>query len=1367
MALSANAQQADLDVMTGPFSPEWESLDAWECPEWFKDAKFGIWAHWGPQCYPEYGDWYARNMYIDGSGQNTYHWDTYGNPADFGMKDICNAWKAENWDPEKLINLYKSVGAKYFMALANHHDNFDLWNSTYQEWNSVDIGPKKNIIKGWSDACKKAGLPLGVSVHASHAWTWYEPSQEYDGNLTKEDGYTLNADGTEKWWKGLDPQELYAQQHAESPSNYWDWGAGVSLPSDAYKQKFQNRVLELINEYDPSMIYFDDTAMPFYGCDDAIGQNILAHYYNYSAAKHGGTPNVVVTGKQLNDSQKKHMTWDVERGIPDDIQDEYWQTCTCLGDWHYNKNTYQYGWYKSAQQVVDMLVDIVSKNGNMLLSVPVKSDGTIDDKEEAILADIKSWMDINSVSVYGTRPWKTFGEGPLADESHSLNAQGFNEGNNYSSKDVAYCQRNDTLFATIMRWPSGSFTFKSLGMSSEYYSGKVKSVSLIGYGDVVYKEDVTGLTVTIPETKPNEIAPVFAITFDENSSTTVSLEEIISAYEEKANELLEIASYNTGKFSQKGVMTFIQTLKEQKQYIGSSEANQKVAIATINEAYETLQSTGKNQAGEPSMDGTTDLTGDMLIEAENFSASTIGSRFGTPEYWTTENFLVPVSDSSKGDKNGIDAYPGYNTLCLGVWSGEDVEPYTSDIANARIYRTVHLDAGRYFFGPKFETNYNVSDNAFIFAADKVLSTDEIEDQSIAYAKITDAGTGKFYGIYFTLSKEQDVVLGFQANMADGSSQQEFRIKEVTLLYYGNMDFDALDNLIMSADQVMEEAIVNSNTGYYKKEAVAKLEQAIETAQAVSESSTQEEFTEAYNTLQDAIKDFQENGKNVGGAPIESGCEDITIETLHESENFARTDDTASSGRFGATKYWTIENFGFDNQSGIDNNPGYDCLHLEVWWNNNAFTEHGYDISNVRLYQLVDLAPGRYYFGAAYPTFEPNEDNYIFASEELVNSDEITTKTLAYEKINLAPQDGTFRGIYFTITEEKKVYLGWQADFSGVWTANMRARAVKLLYYGEITYEKVEELVNDVEEACADIKINENTGFYSKEAYETLQAAIATAKALSSDADYDAVSEAYNTLNDAYNNFKENGKNPGGQPTKIDANDVTEQYLVEASGFSRIDESTTRYSTPKYWTVENFQIPNGSDGTKNGIDKYPGYNCLSIGIWNDLGNNTDGDPSNARIYRKVNLPAGKYYFGASYNTTWNLNSNAYIFAASEIMNTEDIPSNSIAYYPINKGGDNDGLFHGITFTLDETQDVILGFQADMTSGSGTQEFRAKSVVLYSYGDATAIGDITTDAVSASDAPVEVYSLQGIRLNGTPKAGTYIVRQGDKVLKYYKK
>ena len=198
------------------FEPTWESLAAYRVPDWFRDAKFGIWAHWGPQCEPERGDWYARGMYLEGHEKYGEHRAQYGHPSELGFKEVIRAWKAENWNPEALMVLYKRAGAEYFVALANHHDNMDLWDSSHQPWNSTVVGPRRNIVKEWASAARGQGLRFGVSVHASHAWSWYEPSQgadkegdyagvPYDGTLTK-------ADGGGTWWEGLDPQDLYAQK---------------------------------------------------------------------------------------------------------------------------------------------------------------------------------------------------------------------------------------------------------------------------------------------------------------------------------------------------------------------------------------------------------------------------------------------------------------------------------------------------------------------------------------------------------------------------------------------------------------------------------------------------------------------------------------------------------------------------------------------------------------------------------------------------------------------------------------------------------------------------------------------------------------------------------------------------------------------------------------------------------------------------------------------------------------------------------------------------------------------------------------------------------------------------------------------------
>ncbi|MBQ7662960.1 MAG: alpha-L-fucosidase [Prevotella sp.] len=784
ITMTVSAQNDDVPVKTGSFEGNWESLSAWECPEWFKDAKFGIWAHWGPQCQAEDGDWYARFMYYSNSGQYSYHVNNFGNPSVFGLKDLCNAWKADQWNPQELVSLYKSVGARYFMALGNHHDNFDLWNSPYQEWNSVNVGPKKDLLKGWSDACKAEGLPLGVSIHASHAWTWLEPSQNYDGNLKK-------ADGVGKWWEGMDPQELYAQDHAHSTGwessgtihSQWDWGNGASLPSQAYKTKFQNRVLQVINDYNPDMVYFDDTAMPFYGCDDNVGKNILQHYYNHSAALHEGKPEVVVTGKQLTTEQKGYMMWDVERGIPDRPQDAYWQTCTCIGDWHYNKDVYNGNRYKSGATVIRMLIDVVSKNGNLLLSIPVKGNGTIDDKERKVLADIKAWMDINSESIYGTRTWKTFGEGPLAEAANPMTAQGFNEGQAYSAQDVRYVEKNGVVYATVMAWPAaGDFCFKAFSVIEPTYSGEVESVQLLGSGDVEFVQDMNGLTVKVPTTKPNDIAPVFRITFkaDDRSAYEV-LQSLVSDMESMMETLAaQTHPYNTGKLNGAKMATLqaaIATAKSIPSTVSDDEA--VAAREALAAAYRSFLNDGMNRGGAFSGVVEDNLTTKYFVEASSFTRSAGGTaRFGKPKNWTVENFNIPNGNS--GTKQGLDNYSGNEALMLGVWN--DASANTGgDLSNARIYRKVKMAAGKYFFGAAYNTTYSMSQQSYMFVSKTLCNTADIPTQSLAYYNINNCtGDMKLQGLYFQLDEETEVYIGFQANLLNGSATQEFRAERVAL-----------------------------------------------------------------------------------------------------------------------------------------------------------------------------------------------------------------------------------------------------------------------------------------------------------------------------------------------------------------------------------------------------------------------------------------------------------------------------------------------------------------------------------------------------------------------------------------------------------
>ncbi len=497
-------------IAQGPFKPDWNSLTNYQTPDWFRDAKFGIWAHWGPQCEPEHGDWYARNMYMEGSADYKSHLVEYGHPSTNGFKDVIHEWKAEHFDPNKLLAFYKANGAKYFMALASHHDNFDNFNSKYQPWNSVAIGPHKDLIDGWEKAARKNGLRFAVSVHDSRAWTWYEPAQgadrdgpfvgvPYDGKLTK-------ADGKDLWWDGLDPQDLYAQNHTPGTKLNWDWDPtkGSSVPDAAYMEKFFNRTKQLWDDYKPDMIYFDDSVLPFHGVTDDIGLNLVAHFYNSSIQMHGHNE-AVMNAKMLNDMEREAMTYDIERGKADHILPLPWQTDTCIGSWHYDLVIFQKHRYKSAASVVRMLADIVSKNGNLMLSVPLQRDGTPDTDEIKIVSEIGAWMKVNGDAIYATRPWKIYGEGPstVVAEKGQFGGQRDVSNKSFTAEDIRFTQSKDgrTLYAIVLEIPKdGKVTVKSLADNSSHWPGKIGSVRLVGsWGKLKFTRDESGLHVSLPE----------------------------------------------------------------------------------------------------------------------------------------------------------------------------------------------------------------------------------------------------------------------------------------------------------------------------------------------------------------------------------------------------------------------------------------------------------------------------------------------------------------------------------------------------------------------------------------------------------------------------------------------------------------------------------------------------------------------------------------------------------------------------------------------------------------------------------------------------------------------------------------------------
>jgi alpha-L-fucosidase len=498
------------NAATAKFQPNWESLAQYTVPDWFRDAKFGIWAHWSAQCVPEQGDWYGRLMYLQGEPDYAYHVKTYGHPSRFGFMEIDNLWKAESWEPEQLMALYRKAGAKYFMALANHHDNFDTYDSKHHAWNSVNIGPKKDIVGTWAKVARDAGLRFGVSNHSAHAWHWFQTAYGYDGEgplagVRYDAAVLTRADGKGKWWEGLDPQDLYTGPNFKLPDglhgtaqvNRWHeehdrvWTEDPPPHNPEFVRKWSLRCQDLIEKYRPDMVYFDDSRLPL----GQAGLDVAAWYYNASQSWNGGKLDVVVTGKELTAQQRTALVEDMERGFSDALRPLPWQTDTCLGNWHYDRSLFERHGYASAGSVITRLCDVVAKNGNLMLSVPMRGNGTIDSDEVAILGDLAAWMKINGEAVFGTRPWKTYGEGPTQVKAGMF---GEKDAKPFTPQDIRFTTRRDVLYALALGWPkAATLTIKSLAAD---VAGQVQRVELLGIDQALpYRRDGAGLTITLPQ----------------------------------------------------------------------------------------------------------------------------------------------------------------------------------------------------------------------------------------------------------------------------------------------------------------------------------------------------------------------------------------------------------------------------------------------------------------------------------------------------------------------------------------------------------------------------------------------------------------------------------------------------------------------------------------------------------------------------------------------------------------------------------------------------------------------------------------------------------------------------------------------------
>ncbi|HUB78943.1 MAG TPA: alpha-L-fucosidase [Bryobacteraceae bacterium] len=475
----AAAQTPAFDIHPGPFKGTRESLQSYKVPDWYRDAKFGIWAHWGPQSAPEQGDWYARRMYIEGEAQYQWHKEHFGPQSKVGFKDVIPTFKGEKFDPEHLLDLYQKAGAKYFVSMGVHHDNFDMWNSKHTRWNAVNMGPKKDVVGMFRQAALKRGLKFGVSEHLWISWKWFGTSHDADA---AGEFAGVPYDGT-------DPSNF--DLYHDLPANYgkdfsWD---DAKIP-DTWKRHWFDRIKDLVDNYQPDLLYTDG-AMPF----EEYGMNLVAHLYN-------SKPGAVYTSKRMEDCEVGTCVLDFERGLPDAIHPNPWQTDTCVGDWHYKRDIT----YKTPKTVIDMLVDIVSRNGNLLLNFPLPGSGEPDSRELAIVSEITKWMDVNSEGIYGTRPYKMFGEGPSSGEkSGPFNEKGRQA---LTAQDIRYTTKGKNLYAFVMGWPDAQAIMPALTESAVH----VRHVELLGYkGRVKWSQDANGMTVALPGEKPSDYAVAIKI----------------------------------------------------------------------------------------------------------------------------------------------------------------------------------------------------------------------------------------------------------------------------------------------------------------------------------------------------------------------------------------------------------------------------------------------------------------------------------------------------------------------------------------------------------------------------------------------------------------------------------------------------------------------------------------------------------------------------------------------------------------------------------------------------------------------------------------------------------------------------------------
>ncbi|MES1183593.1 MAG: alpha-L-fucosidase [Myxococcales bacterium] len=473
-------------VAEGPYKADWKALgQAYSTPQWWRDAKFGAWAHWDPQSMPEQGDWYALRMYQLNSADYNYHLSHFGDPSEYGYKDICKNWVIDRWDPNALMDLYVQMGAKFFMAMGSHHDNFDNWDSSYQPWNSVKVGVKKDIVGTWEPIARQKGLRFGIGFHNTPARTWgqWMPARYTSGAKGPFDALQTTADGKGKWWEGMNPADLYGAKHTTDCSNN-------SCNNSAYGTQFMYRVDEAICKYRPDVVYFDDHAgdsqvdLGVHMGLGAIAPTILANYYNKSLSWKDGPVDVVMNmkgvGGQYNSFQnsaallpyaESGLVRSTEAATEAEISAYPFQTELDIqnGNWHYMTNA----GYTGAASLVTTLMQNVSRNGSLLLNLTQHARGDLDAQCTQIAKDIGAWLKVNGEAVYASRPFEVWGDAT-----------------------VLYTRGDGHVYATLLGWNGGAVTLAAL-KSGGATLGTVSKVEVLGSTvAATFSQTAQGLTVT-------------------------------------------------------------------------------------------------------------------------------------------------------------------------------------------------------------------------------------------------------------------------------------------------------------------------------------------------------------------------------------------------------------------------------------------------------------------------------------------------------------------------------------------------------------------------------------------------------------------------------------------------------------------------------------------------------------------------------------------------------------------------------------------------------------------------------------------------------------------------------------------------------